>query len=485
MAQYQHYIPQLLLRNFSHPYQPPEEYRAKRKNHRRVEKGKYKGDKVLNVVDLTSDEPHLIEAPVSRWFGQEEMYSDVFDTMKGTKDVEQELSALESQTAVILQKVKKAHENGDAGVCFTRVERNKLRKFLFVMKYRGPGFFEKYFSKDPQAYASEDKHLLRDYMAKKGFITPRDVWLHNLRAILHVDMDADGKWMTRLPDLMFPADATMFIFHAQHSYITFCTPAEMDDEFILTDQCYNLFEGPTSNTFCAKTGDYIGNTYLCFHEFGPVSPRLMIILRSNTLPEALEDKDSKEARQRMLYAAAALFPEPENVKSILEDLPVARAMNSYSRVVNNRLEIAPGESGTPQFQDRFTFRFWPISTKHMNIINSIFLDNLLNCNSIVFGSRISFRRTLEAYMTTQAHGFKNIGVGEHGVKTTRLACLEKLAIVLKKLGVENVPIFFDETREGNKPVIHSLDDEWLKAFKIMFEGTEFFDSSENPFWQTR
>jgi hypothetical protein len=48
----------------------------------------------------------------------------------------------------------------------------------------------------------------------------------------------------------------------------------------------------------------------------------------------------------MLYAASAQFPEPENVRSILEDLPVAKAMNSYSRVVNSRLEHALGESGT-------------------------------------------------------------------------------------------------------------------------------------------
>jgi hypothetical protein len=487
MAQYQHYIPQFLLRNFSHPYQPPKGYGAKKKNHRRVEKGKHKGDKVLNIVDLTSDEPQLIEAPVSRWFGQEKMYSDVFDTLKAKKDVEQELSKLESQTAVILQKVKKAHENGDAGICLTRVERNKLRKFLFIMKYRGPGFFEKYSSEDPQAYTSEDKHLLRDYMAEKGFITPRDVWLHNLRAILYLDMDAEGKWTTTLHDLMFPADTTMFIFHTQHSYIAFCTPAEKDEEFILTDQGYNLFEGPTHNTFCAKTGDYLGDTNLCFHEFGPVSPRLIIILRSSTLPEELEDKDSKvkKARQRWLSAASAQFPEPENVRSILEDLPVAKAMNSYSRVVNGRLEPAPGETGTPGSRDRFTFRFWPISTNHVNIINSIFLDNLLRCNSIVFSSRIPFRQTLEAYMTTQAHGFKKIDVGEHGAKTTRLACLQKLAIVLKKLGVENVPILFDETGKGSKPSTHSLDDDWLEVFKRMFEGTEeSFDGSETLFWQT-
>ncbi|KAN0095799.1 hypothetical protein V8E51_016510 [Hyaloscypha variabilis] len=204
-------------------------------------------------------------------------------------------------------------------------------------------------------------------------------------------------------------------------------------------------------------------------------------------PEALEDKDSKveKARQRMLYAASVQFPEPENVKSILEDLPVAKAMNSYSRVVNSRLELAPGESGTPQCRDRFIFRFWTISTNHINIINSIFLDNFLRCNSIVFGSRIPFRQTLEAYMNTQAHGFKRISVGEYGAKTTRLACLEKLDIVPKKLGVEKVPIFCDKTGEGNKPFIRSLDDEWLEVFKRMFDSAEeSFDSSEGLFWQT-
>jgi hypothetical protein len=160
-------------------------------------------------------------------------------------------------------------------------------------------------------------------------------------------------------------------------------------------------------------------------------------------------------------------------------------MNSYSRVVNSRLEHTPGESGTPQSRDRFTFRFWPISTNHVNIINSIFLDNLLRCNSIVFRSRIPFQQTLEAYMTTQVHGFKKIDVGEYGAKTTRLACLQKLAIVLKKLGVENVPIFSNETGNGSKPFIRSLDDDWLEVFKIMFEGTEeSFDRSEALFWQT-
>jgi hypothetical protein len=85
-------------------------------------------------------------------------------------------------------------------------------------------------------------------------------------------------------------------------------------------------------------------------------------------------------------------------------------------------------------------------------------------------------------MTTHVHGFKKIDVGEYGAKTTRLACLQKLAIVLKKLRVENVPIFSNETRKRSKPFIRSLDDDWLEVFKIMFKGTkESFDRSKALF----
>jgi hypothetical protein len=177
-------------------------------------------------VDLASDEQRLIESPVSRWFGQEDMYKDFADAIKSKKEVEQELSKLECRTAETLHRVKKAHENSEPGIWLTRVERNKLRKFLFIIKYRGPGFYEKYMSEDPQTYDSEDKHLLRAYMADNGMVRPRDVRLHNLRTILDLDMDAGGKWMTQLPKLMFPADAEMFVIHARFSYLVFCTSTE-------------------------------------------------------------------------------------------------------------------------------------------------------------------------------------------------------------------------------------------------------------------
>ena len=380
-----------------------------------------------------------------------------------------------------------AHENGEPGIWLTRVERNRLRKFLFIMKYRGPGFYEKYMSKNPQSYESEDKHLLRADMADNGMTRPRDVWLHNLRSILDLDMDTEGKWMTQLPTLVFSADAKMFIVYANFSYMAFYTPTAEHDEFLLTDQCYNVFEGPTHETFCARTGEYFGNTHLCYHEFGPVTPRLIVVLRSMVLPEALEDADPsvQKSRQTMIDAVATQFPDPKKVKSILSDLPVAKATNSYTRVVNGRLELAPGASRTLRRDDKFHFRFWPISTKHVDTINSIFLDNLLRCKSVVFSSCAPFKRTLESYMSMPARGFRKTGIGEHGHKDARLTCLKKLSTVLEMLGSKTVPVWSAEEEESKEPFIQSFDDVWVEMMKKMLGAGDEFDSESAmiPFWQ--
>jgi hypothetical protein len=466
--QYQHYIPQFILRNFSHQYKPSRKRNETRKrNGAGQEKPMKRNDNVLNIVDLASEKPQLRETLVSRWFGQVDMYNDAADAINSKKSVEAELCKLESRTAEILQKVRKAHENGEPGIALTRLERDRLRKFLFIMKYRGPGFYGKYASKDLSGYRAEDKNLLRAYMAEKHFKSPRDVWLHNLRAILDLEMDPEGEWMTKLPEAMFPADAAMFTHHVQGSYMAFCTPSKADDEFILTDQCYNVFEGPIHETTSVVTGEYIGATYLCFHEFGPVSARLIIVLRSFVLPQAFDDGNPRirDARQTFLKAAAVQLPNPEKAKSILADLPVAKAMSSQVRVVNSRLELAPGETGQRRGSDKFEFLFWPIKRKHVDIINSIFLDNVLHCKSIVFRSEAPFTRALEAYLTTGSYGFKTLGVGEHGARTSRLICLEKLSVVLRDLGSDKTPVWHDNEEARQECHVRSLDDIWLDMFK--------------------
>ncbi|GJC90063.1 hypothetical protein ColLi_12901 [Colletotrichum liriopes] len=254
------------------------------------------------------------------------MYDDAADAIKGQKQIEDKLGRLESQSATIIQKIKKAHDNGKSDVCLRRSEKDQLRKFLFIMKYRGPGFYDKYLSGDEKTYQAEDKNLLCAYMAQKGFRNPREVWLDNLRAILDLEMDAEGDWIEKLPTLMFPPDAAMFTVHVQMSYMAFCTPIDQNLEFILTDQVYNIFEGPIYESYSVETRENLGPMYLCFHEFGPISGRLIIVLRSFLLPQPLEDADIKvkRAREMMLEGAAAQFPNAKDATSILADLPLRK-----------------------------------------------------------------------------------------------------------------------------------------------------------------
>ena len=205
------------------------------------------------------------------------------------------------------------------------------------------------------------------------------------------------------------------------------------------------------------------------------------------LPEALEDANPsiRISRQTMIDAVATQFPDPKNVKSILSDLPVAKATNSFTRVLNGRLELAPGASGTPRRTDKFHFRFWPISTEHVDIINSIFLDNLLHCKSVVNGSTGPFKRTLEAYMSMPARAFKVTGTGEYGTRDSRLACLRKLSTVLEMLGSETVPIWFATYEPSREPLAQSFDDVWLEMTKkILGDGDESISESVMPpFWE--
>lgn len=76
-TQYQHFVPQFLLRNFSHPYRPQKDDRKKlKRSKRKDEKRIYPGERVVNTIDLSEDPPVLCEARVNRILGQMDMYRD-------------------------------------------------------------------------------------------------------------------------------------------------------------------------------------------------------------------------------------------------------------------------------------------------------------------------------------------------------------------------------------------------------------------------
>jgi hypothetical protein len=298
-TQYQHFVPQFLLRNFSHSYRPQKDDRQKTKRSKRKdEKRIYPGERVVNTLDLSEDLPVPREAPVNRVLGQMDMYRDTSKPSSDQQHIEQMFCNMEGQASIVFRKITKAFEQKENGLWLTREERDLLRKFLFLLKYRGDGFHHRFYHDNPESYKADDRELLWEYMAEMGFQRPADVWFHNLKTIMELHMDPEGKWEQDLPKRMFVDDAIWFIVHVQMMYMAICTPSNPADEFILTDNSYNVFEGPFCFVNDAKTGNVEAASLTPLHEFAPISPKLMIILRSSMLPVTEEDSNPTAKAQR-------------------------------------------------------------------------------------------------------------------------------------------------------------------------------------------
>ncbi|CEI68096.1 unnamed protein product [Fusarium venenatum] len=415
-SQYHHFVPQFLLRNFAHDFEPKDctEFEAsgetrkkkkKQKNRPSLDSGKlkrYPGDKVVNNVNLLQTPYVIDESPVKRILGLTDMYRDKNGaTKKEQHEVEELFSKMENQAQRVFRKITKALEDGDKVVCLPRSERDLIRKFLFLLKFRGSTFHKRFYHEAVESYWANDKVMFRQYMRDHGFTRPIQVWLESLKTIMTLEMDPEKEWMDKIKKQMYSHDANWLIMHVQGMYMAICTPSNPDDEFVLTDNSYNVFEGPNHFAQDIHTGEVHGVADVNFHEFAPVSPRLMIVLRHFLLPVPEEDRDPeiREWRETMRYTSVEdTFGVGQ--KSSLEDLPIRKARNSYSKVVNGQAIRVERERDSFTKDDKFYFSLFPVGRDHVNKLNKILLENSSHCSRIVFGSQASFLRTLEYYMTS-------------------------------------------------------------------------------------
>ncbi|KAK5993789.1 hypothetical protein PT974_07226 [Cladobotryum mycophilum] len=407
-AQYQHFIPQFMLKNFSHPFVcldggSPDK-KCKKHNHK---KGKYPGDAVMNSVDLMLDPFIIEESPVSRTCGLWDMYDDVTKSNPNEKrNIEKKFSALEA-------------------------EKDVLRKFTFILRYRGSGLHKQYHHEDVETYNDKNQHLLRSYMKQRGFARPFNVWLHNLETMIDLEMD---------PGM----------------YLTICTPAELNEEFILTENSYNVWEGPNRWDHDPTTGESTRVGALDLHEFAPVSPKLMLVSRSNLLPEALGGSNPKARAERESEWQARLkgIFDP-NTKSMLHDLPVGKARNDYSAMVNGRIEIKPDWDGKLRNTDRFYFPFFRIPTSDVQKINGLLLDRAFNSSRIMFGHQNSLLDLLQWFLEEPCEVGKRI---ESESADRQIKYLKNLGELVKSLGQDVNPVWIE-------PPTTTAED--MEIFKLM------------------
>lgn len=238
----------------------------------------------------------------------------------------------------------------------------------------------------------------------------------------------------KLLDNIYPDDALWFIMHMEWYFLAFCTPCDPIDEFILTENCYNVHEGPNSTALNPKTGEYEVISWTSYHEFSPISPKLMLILRSSLLPNAEEDvnQNIKTWRRNMYELNRSFHVNPDTAISTLEDLPLKKPRNSYSQILPHGIELLPGEDGSRRSYHRFTFPFFKLNMNQVQRINCILFDNAYLTSAIGFNSEKSLKRSLEYYLQLSGdHGYKVV----HGKDNDpRLAYLRKLESITNSLG---------------------------------------------------
>ncbi len=432
--QYQHYIPQFILRNFSSrtsldaggssPALFPPDSRADRSR---------KNEYIVNHVDLSVENPTAQAKAGRRVFGKDNMYDNDTRSHKERRRVEEKLGKLESDASNLFRHMLKAFHERQKGFWLYRNDRNLIRKFLFVMKYRGPTFFERYRHNTLDTYTAEDKDQLSAYMQEKGFSRPIDVWLDNIEKLIDLEMDDKGKWISGLPMHMYAPDAKWALMHIQAMYMTVCTPFDPAAEFILTDNCFHVCEGPHNTSTNVQTGESEVTAWLNLHEFAPVSPKLIIVLRSALFPSEMEDlSDPKVEKQREQHRSMAEVMLGSIETSLLADIPVSKARSNYTLLNENaELKMMPDEDGTLKPEHSFFFCFFPINLTHINRINGVFLENVGVRTSIVFASKDSFRNALEWYLTDHKVFHKRVSTSP---EDSRRICLMKLQRLLSFLG---------------------------------------------------
>ena len=324
---------------------------------------------------------------VGRSYGFPDMYKDV--DHERVYHVEEALSRLESDAARIYHRIKKVHESGKYEFSLSRGDRNLLRKFLFVMRYRSHKFWSKY-TGTIDNYEFNDRDMLIAFLKERSITDLRQVWLLNLEVILRTEIDADKEWLEIIGREMFPADANMYVFHMSESYVAFCEPESPEDEFIITDNGFGIFEGPvifdTANlksTGADGSPPQLGDpAYTEFHKLAPLSPRLILILRSNFLRGGpLWEK------RREFFRQWKAWPKGD---SLLQDLPIKPPDVHYW--------LLPGGGSKPvhTLDDEFTFEIYKVKTKQVHVLNTLMLQEAVR--SVTWASDESLVRSVQSFL---------------------------------------------------------------------------------------
>ncbi|CCT76108.1 uncharacterized protein FFB20_08479 [Fusarium fujikuroi] len=190
--QYQHFIPQFILKNFDHPFscpQAPHEWLKMQEAPSRKRKIPRRPGQAYKIEELS----------VQRVCGLVDMYTDQSPNAQTPRELEGEFSRLEGKTSIVIRKIIGAHQRGEGKVKLTMTQQIVLRKFVYLLNQRGSGFFKTHNSDRIDGYEKNDRHLLKEFMDRNGIPRPLDAWLQGfLSSIIDLDMRITADWQQTL-----------------------------------------------------------------------------------------------------------------------------------------------------------------------------------------------------------------------------------------------------------------------------------------------
>ncbi|TCD61915.1 hypothetical protein EIP91_007707, partial [Steccherinum ochraceum] len=395
-TQYHHYVPRFMLRKWKVEYTPPppdaspdpstsptSPSRKRRGGRGRKRSGPSGGagharpEDYIQAYNVQTDVIQ-VGTPIAKAFGNTDMYkNDDEEDAANVFRVEELFSKLESQAAQILQKLDKAISGADAStsVKLTRKEVNTLRKFLFLLSYRNEHHAAQYLEErfDPMTKKEVDA-----FRVKEGLKDSYAVFLSNLRNFLESE-----HW--EIPDnqhiLRSDRDAYHTELHARHLAF-FIAPD--DAEFVITNNGLGLWEGtdlPSLSLFMniLTPGCNPGEANWKHTTTYPVSPRLLVMLRSNAMMPMQKFLDAGFTKEEAAAATPSVWGDKIPDNSYYKDFPRSMASVRYVPPVRGHDALAAliqnqRELGR-RVDDVLTFQLHMLSSEQSFRVNSLRLEN--------------------------------------------------------------------------------------------------------------
>ncbi|KAF9349995.1 hypothetical protein BGX34_001464 [Mortierella sp. NVP85] len=386
-SQFHHYIPRFILKTFADNFklsnsdadfiantsnvfqatdpraQPGGCRKGKeRKGKRGHQEGTRRPFKPTYHINVYQAKDHSsVLSDIARAYGNENMYRDVNegDCMK----FEKLLGNMENTSSGFIRKIWSGEQ-----LLLTREQLGEMKKFLFIMMYRGEHRRGQYHNDDFDI--STRLSILR-HMRHKNIEKIRDVWFDNLKWLIETPTkNIIDEYMSTItgrgalnPFAMMrdhrapiPLSELVDFGNMSHSSICIWQAAE-GSEFILSEGCFGAYEGDKGFTF---------------HNFFVVSPRYAIVLVNR------------------LYMSGRIHSMPFR-KSWFGDELHAEPEIIYKNGPPRDISDVPKFS----LDDVFKYRRIVVSKKDVYNVNSILLD--ARTKYLTYKSSVCIYRSLRYY----------------------------------------------------------------------------------------